>query len=203
MKPGNVLFFASNAELRRWLADNHASATDAWLGFHKKGSDEIGVGYAAAVDEALCFGWIDGQTHGIDERCFTTRFTPRRKGSRWSQVNIGRVAELEAAGRMQPAGFAAFRARDPEQGPAHSGEAENPALSAEMKTDFSANDDGWRFWLATPPGYRRVMPWWVISAKRQETRARRLDLLISESAAGRRIDLAHVPPMAKPVAGHG
>jgi uncharacterized protein YdeI (YjbR/CyaY-like superfamily) len=109
--PGEVLFFDSGAGLRTWLAEHHQSATHAWIGFHKKTSGHAGLSYAEAVDEALCFGWIDGQLSGIDEHAYALRFTPRRRGSRWSESNISRIARLTAAGRMMPAGRAAFEGR--------------------------------------------------------------------------------------------
>jgi uncharacterized protein YdeI (YjbR/CyaY-like superfamily) len=191
--PGEVLFFASAADLRAWLSDHHASADRAWLGFHKRNSKQTGVSYAEAVDEALCFGWIDGQLSGLDETSYALRFTPRRARSVWSTANVKRVGELRRAGRMQPAGLAAFEARRPELTGVYLSDMDADSPPSELIDAFRANAAAWTFWSRQPPSYRRQMMWWVLSAKRAQTRQRRLAALVDEHAAGRRIDPLHLP----------
>ena len=179
-------FFKSAAAWRTWLEKNHDKASEKVVGFHKVGSGNSGITYSQARDEALCFGWIDGVTRG-GEATWHIRFTPRRPKSIWSQVNIKRVAELSAEGRMHPAGVAAFEARDPTRQNRYSGENRDIAFSADQERTFRANRKAWANFSAMPPSYRRPATWWVVSAKRDETRARRLATLIEDSAAGGRI----------------
>ena len=182
------VFFANSAAFRRWLAKNHATASELWVGFYKKGSGEKGITYPEAVDEALCFGWIDGIKKGVDERSYTNRFTPRKRGSTWSNINTRRVAELIADGRMTPAGQKAFDARREEKSGVYSFEQKDaPALTPAQEKRFRANKAAWKFFSSQPPGYRRIALWWVISAKREETREKRLSTLIADSDAGLRI----------------
>ena len=182
-------FFATPADFRRWLQKNHRTADELLVGFYKKGSGRPSITWPESVDEALCFGWIDGIRRSVDADRYTIRFTPRRKGSVWSAVNTRRAQELIDAGRMQPAGLAAVQARNPEKSGIYSFEQRaEPRFSAEHEARFQASRDAWAFFTAQPPGYRRMMTWFVISAKREETRDRRLDKLIRESAAGRRIE---------------
>lgn len=193
MKPENVRFFGSREEFRGWLEGNHASAVFQWVGFHKKASGRAGLTYDDAVIEALCFGWIDGQTNSVDELSITTRFSPRRPGSNWSQVNTQRARELIASGRMHPAGKRAFDARrEPEPGEL-TYETRPSDLPEPYASTLRGNEAAWRFWQAQRASYRKSMTWWVLSAKRAETRMRRLQALIDESAAGRAIDELHLP----------
>lgn len=182
-----VVFFATAVEFRSWLADNHAVVTEQWVGFWKKATGVPSITWPESVDQALCFGWIDGLRKSIDEDRYKIRFTPRRPGSYWSQVNLRRAAELIELGSMQPAGLAAYEARDADRDDRYSFERENPALSEELEREFRAHPEAWSFFESQPPGYRRVATHWVISAKREETRARRLRTLIEDSAAGLRI----------------
>ena len=187
-------FFKSAAEWRKWLEKNHDKATERIVGFHKVGSGNTGITRQQALDEALCFGWIDGVARGGDAT-WQMRFSPRRKKSIWSQVNIKRVAELTAEGRMHPAGIAAFEARDPARQNRYSGENRNIAFSTDQERTFRSNKKAWENFSAMPPSYRRPATWWVVSAKREDTRARRLATLIEDSAAGRRIK--QMAPAAK------
>lgn len=184
----DATFFDTPEELRRWLEENHATAPELYVGFHKKGSGKTGVTYAQALDEALCFGWIDGVRKRIDDARFTIRFTRRKRGSVWSEVNVKRAGELEAEGRMTPEGLAAFRARDETKTAAYSYEAQHRPLDPALEERFRAHPEAWAFFEAQPPYYRRAAQWFVMSAKREETRLRRLEQLIGDSAAGRRLD---------------
>jgi uncharacterized protein YdeI (YjbR/CyaY-like superfamily) len=181
-------FFPTPADFRRWLTKHHRTAPELWVGFHKKGSGRPSITWPESVDEALCFGWIDGIRKSLGVESYVIRFTPRRRGSIWSDVNTRRAKELISEGKMRPAGMAAFEARDPERSGVYSFERRmNPELDRRSAARFRANGEAWRFFQAQPPGYRRLALWWVVSAKREETRARRLDTLIADSAAGRRI----------------
>ena len=195
MKPENTRFFASAADFRSWLEQNHGSAPQQWVGFHKKASGRSGLSYDDAVIEALCFGWIDGQTNSVDALSVTTRFSPRRAGSNWSQLNIRRAEELIASGRMHPAGRRAFDARREPAPGEYTYETRPPDLPEPYASVFRGDHVAWRFWSRQRPGYRRSMTWWVLSAKREETRLRRLDALIAESAAARTIDELHLPKL--------
>lgn len=181
------VFFATAADLRDWFAARHADATELWVGFYKKGSGLTGVTYAEAVDEALCVGWIDGVRKRVDDISYANRFTPRAPRSTWSAVNIARVAELAAQGRMQPAGLAAFERRDAARTRLYSYEAAERGLDDAGAATFRAHGAAWAFFEAQPASYRKAAGWWVSSAKREETRRRRLATLIEESAQGRRL----------------
>lgn len=186
MKPR---FFKTPGDLRRWLERNHASATELWIGMYKKASGKGGVTYKEALDEALCFGWIDGVRKRLDEKAFVQRFTPRRPNSYWSAVNIKRAEELTEAGQMHAAGRAAFERRDSAKAEKYSFERQNAKLDQGMEKRFRANPRAWAFFESQPPGYRRLIAHWVTSAKKEETRQRRLEALIKESAARRRVGL--------------
>lgn len=187
-------FFATPAAFRRWLAKHHASATELWVGFHRKATGRPSLTWPESVDEALCFGWIDGVRRSVGTEAYTIRFTPRKRGSTWSTVNTRRAGELIRAGRMQPAGLRAFEARDPAKSGIYSFERREAArLDEAAEARFRAHKEAWRFFEAQPPGYRKIAVHWVVSAKREETRARRLETLIADSAAGRRIALLRRP----------
>ena len=194
--PGSVVrTFGSAAELRRWLERHGAAAAELWVGLHKKGSGLGGPSYAEAVDEALCVGWIDGVRHGVDEQRYAIRFTPRKPTSIWSRINLGHVARLTEAGRMRPAGLAAFQARLAHRTAVYAFEQPPKDFPPALRRRFRAEPRAWAFWEAQPPGYRRIAIYWVVSAKREETRHRRLATLIDDSGHGRR--LAH---LARPTA---
>jgi uncharacterized protein YdeI (YjbR/CyaY-like superfamily) len=186
-------FFKTPAEFRKWLEANHDSADELLLGLHKKASGKPSIALREAQDEALCFGWIDGVARSIDENSWAIRLTPRRPGSAWSAVNIKRAHALIAEGRMTPAGLAEFEKRHDKRAKSYSYERENPEFDAVSGKAFRANKKAWDFFRAQPAGYKRLHTWWVMSAKREETRARRLGILIELSAQGRRID-----PMKSP-----
>jgi len=189
----NPKFFSTPARLREWLRKHHASRSELWVGFYKKGTGRASITWSELVDQLLCFGWIDGVRKSIDEESFTQRVTPRRKGSIWSAVNVKRAAELIEAGLMEPAGVAAFETRDPEKTNRYSSEQERVVLGAEYEAIFKRNGRAWTFFSAQPPGYRKIATWYVVSAKREETRRRRLDTLIRDSADGQRIGLLRRP----------
>jgi uncharacterized protein YdeI (YjbR/CyaY-like superfamily) len=184
--PDDPVYFESPAALRDWLEANHETATELWVGYHKKATGRPSLSWSEAVDEALCHGWIDGVRYSVDADRFTQRFTPRRKGSTWSAVNIAKVRELTAQGRMRPAGIAAFEGRAPERSAIYSYENRHQAaLSADEEARFRAVPDAWSWFVKRPASYRTMAVWFVVSAKRPETRERRLSRLIEDSAAGR------------------
>ncbi len=181
-----ALFFADGAEFGRWLAANHASADELWMGFWKKASGRGGIEWPDAVREALCWGWIDSRAERIDEHARRQRWTPRRRGSNWSAVNVRAVEELTAAGRMQPSGLAAFEARREDRTATYSFEQGQEArLTPEHEAVLRADPAAAAFWDAATAGYRKVVTHWVAEAKQQVTRDRRLAQLVEDSAAGR------------------
>jgi len=180
-------FFATSAAFRRWLARHHASRALVWIGFWKKASGKKGITYAEAVDEALCFGWIDGLVRSFDELAYKQRFTPRKPGSIWSAINIAKAERLKKAGKMEKAGLAAFEGRDPKRAGLYSFENKPAEFSPALEKRFRASKAGWKFFAAQPPGYRRVATFWVMSAKQEATRERRLARLIEDSANGVRL----------------
>jgi uncharacterized protein YdeI (YjbR/CyaY-like superfamily) len=182
-------FFATPGEFRAWLDEHHASAQELWVGFYKVGSGKPSITWPQSVDEALCFGWIDGVRQRIDDAGYAIRFTPRKPGSTWSAVNIGRVEELKDQGRMRPAGLAAFEARAQERSGIYSYERGEAALEAADEEQFRGNAQAWEFFQGQAASYRRAAIWWVVSAKRDETRRNRLATLIEDSEHGRTIAL--------------
>jgi len=180
-------FFRTPAQFRRWLEKNHAAVPELWVGFYKVGSGRGGLTYKEALDEALCFGWIDGVRKALDDEAFVQRFTPRTPKSYWSAVNIARANELQRAGRLHASGAAAFARRDKTPPARYSFERGEAAFDAPFDKQFRANARAWAFFQAEAPWYRRVVTHWVTSAKKPETRQRRLDTLIADCAAGRRI----------------
>jgi uncharacterized protein YdeI (YjbR/CyaY-like superfamily) len=187
------LFFPSQAHWRAWLEKHHADTREVTLGFHKKASAKGGITPDQALDEALCFGWIDGVRHSLSDETFTNRYSPRTKRSYWSEINIAKYEKLAAAGRVYPAGQAAFEARDPARQAEYSSETRDRGLSREFEQEFRGHPDAWDFWSAQPPGYRKTAAFWVMSAKQEATRQRRLATLIDDSANRRRISLLARP----------
>jgi uncharacterized protein YdeI (YjbR/CyaY-like superfamily) len=177
-------FFRSLAEIRRWLERHHADTAELWIGFHKAGSPAHGLPYRDVVDEALCFGWIDGRLRPIDQHRYCVRFSPRRRGSHWSAVNIARMRELIAEGRVAPAGLAAFERRDETRTRDYSYEIRAAALSERETLAFRRRRRAWAFWQAQTTTYRKQATFWVVSPKRVETRERRFRELVERSAAG-------------------
>jgi uncharacterized protein YdeI (YjbR/CyaY-like superfamily) len=183
------VFFKTPAEFRRWLETHHDTARELWIGMYRKASGRGGITYREALDEALCFGWIDGVRKRLDDLSYVQRFSPRKAASYWSAVNTRRAHELRGAGRMHAAGLAAFDRRDGAKTERYSFERAEARLDAAMEKQFRARAKAWTFFQAQAPWYRRVVTHWVTSAKREETRQRRLAALIKDSAAGRRIGL--------------
>jgi uncharacterized protein YdeI (YjbR/CyaY-like superfamily) len=180
-------YFRNPAEFRKWLKANGAGAKELLLGFYKKDSTKRGITYPEALDEALCFGWIDGVRKSVDEDSYTIRFTPRKADSYWSQVNVRHANRLIKEGRMAPSGMAAFERRDRGETQRYSFERAAAEFSPAALKLFNANSTAWKFFQAQPPYYRRVATYWVTSAKREETRARRLQTLIDCCARGERL----------------
>jgi uncharacterized protein YdeI (YjbR/CyaY-like superfamily) len=192
-------FFATPEDFRAWLQAHHKKESELLVGFYTKGSGKPSITWPESVDEALCYGWIDGIRRNAGEDAYTIRFTPRKKKSNWSAVNLKRVPELIAMGRMQPAGLKAYEARDEEKSRIYAYENRHKAVfEPAMEERFRANEKAWNFFQAQPPGYRATVTHWVISAKQEATRLRRLDQLIADSAAGNRIRQFLSPTPKKP-----
>ena len=181
------VFAKDRNEWRQWLQQYHNKLSEIYLVFYKLSTKKPTVTYEEAVEEALCFGWIDGIRKARDEESYVNRFTPRRKGSVWSAVNIKRVGELQEAGFMTPAGLKVFNERDEAKTNRYSFEREHVQFSPEQLARFRKNKRAWAFFESQPPSYRRPATWWVISAKQAATQERRLAQLIADSAAGLRI----------------
>ena len=186
MKP---TFFKSGDQFRSWLEKNYDKQQELLLGFYKKASGKGGITYPEALDEALAYGWIDGIRKSFGELSYTIRFTPRKPKSIWSMVNIKRVGELIKLGRMQPPGLKAFEGRDLKKAQLYSYERKTSKLDDKLEERLKANKKAWEFFQAQPPGYQRVISWWIISAKQEETRFRRLERLIKDSENGRRVGI--------------
>jgi uncharacterized protein YdeI (YjbR/CyaY-like superfamily) len=184
MKPK---FFKTPAEFRKWLEANHAATQELLVGFYKKSSGEPSITWPESVDEALCFGWIDGVRKNLDEIRYTIRFTPRKTVSIWSAVNIKRVEELSSRGLMQPAGLKAYEARRENKSGIYSYEQRSHTLPEPYETPLRQNQGAWDFYQSRPPSYRKAASWWVVSAKKEETRLKRLKQLIEYSAKGQTI----------------
>ena len=191
MKPA---FFASPQNFRAWLDKHHQDTSELWVGFHKKASGKPSITWPEAVDQALCFGWIDGIRKSVDETSYTIRFTPRKARSTWSAINLKRVRALKKSGHMHPAGLKAFKLLKSEKSAIYSYEQRQSAqLEAAREKQFRANKKAWDFFQAQAPWYRRTAAFWVVSAKKEETRWKRLQKLIEDSAEQRTI-----PPLTRP-----
>ena len=184
MKPE---FFQTPADFGTWLEKNHATAIELWVGFYKKDSGKPSITWPESVDQALCFGWIDGIRKGVDEISYQIRFTPRRRGSIWSAINIKRAKELVRQKQMRPTGLKAFAARIENKSGIYSYEQRSTELSEPYAKLLKKNKAAWNFFEKQPPSYRKMIGWWIISAKKQKTRMARLAKLISESAKGKRL----------------
>ena len=188
MKP---TFFATSAAFRAWLEGHHNEAAELWVGFHKIGSGKPSITWPESVDQALCFGWIDGVRQGIDDGTYAIRFSPRKPGSIWSAANQKRIQELSKEGLVQAAGLAAFKARRPGKSGVYSYEQRTAAkLQPNEERRLRANRPGWKFFHAQAPSYRKAAIWWIVSAKKEETREKRLEELIRYSSQNR-----PVPPL--------
>jgi uncharacterized protein YdeI (YjbR/CyaY-like superfamily) len=192
-------FFATPEDFRAWLAENHERESELLVGFYKVGSGKPSITWPQSVDEALCYGWIDGVRRSLGAEAYTIRFTPRKQKSTWSAVNINRVGELIELGRMQPAGLKAFHAREESNSRIYAYEnRDKAAFDPVLEERFRANEKAWNFFQAQPPGYRKTATFWVASAKQEATRLRRLDQLIADSAAGRRLAQLNTLKAPKP-----
>ncbi len=186
----NPIFFANPSEFREWLARNHETTDELWVGYYKKATGKPSMTWSESVDQAICFGWIDGLRKSVDEESYKIRFTPRKPKSHWSAVNIQKVEKLTAQGLMTPAGLKAFRKRDEKRSKQASYEQKNMKLAPEYEAKIKVNPSAWDFFDALAPSYKKATIHWVMSAKKEETRRRRLDILIQSSADGQK-----VPPL--------
>jgi uncharacterized protein YdeI (YjbR/CyaY-like superfamily) len=187
------VFFADADELRAWFLEHHADAPELLVGYYKKHTGRPTVRHTEAIEQALCFGWIDSIARRIDDERYQVRFTPRRKGSVWSAVNVAKIAELTAAGMMHPAGVHAFESRKPERVAVYPYEQPADAVLDDQQTArFRVEEGAWQWFSAQPASYRRAAVHWVVSAKREDTRERRLARLIADSTARRT-----VPPLTR------
>lgn len=183
-------FFERPEDFRAWLKKHHNEKAALLVGFYKVSTGKPSLIWEQAVDEALCYGWIDGVRKRIDDEAYTIRFTPRRPGSHWSQKNINSVTRLLEEGRMQPAGLAAYEARREDKSARASYEqGDEPELSPELLAEAGQQPEAWAFFQQQPPGYRRTLTHWVMSAKQEQTRLRRLERILEVSAQGKRVDL--------------
>jgi uncharacterized protein YdeI (YjbR/CyaY-like superfamily) len=189
-----IKIFNSSAEFREWLEKNHDRVAELWLGLYNKRTDKKSITYREALDEALCFGWIDGVRKSINETTYKQRFTPRKAKSYWSAVNIRRVGELANLRRVAPSGVKAFEQRTSDSGK-YSFESRQKKLAPAYEKQFKANRAAWEFFRAQAPWYQRTSSFWVVSAKQEETRQRRLTTLICDSEKGRRLGM--LTPKAK------
>ena len=180
-------FFPTPADFRRWLAAHHATEKELLVGFYKTGSGKPSITWPESVDQALCFGWIDGIRKRLDDESYTIRFTPRKPTSTWSAVNIRRVEELTQQGLMQPAGLKAFEARKENRSGIYSYEQRTATLPPEYEKVLKKNKAAWTFFQAQPASYRKAAMWWIVSAKQDITRLKRLEQLIDLSAHGQQL----------------
>ncbi len=186
-RPAQLTFFREPSLFRRWLEKHHAKADELWVGYYKKDSGIPSLTWPESVDEALCFGWIDGIRKSVNGASYAIRFTPRRAGSTWSAVNIRRAQSLIAEGRMQPAGRAAYAARKENKSGIYSYEQRSPHLPEPYSGLLKDNGTAWEFFQGQPPSYRKTVSWWIASARREATRLQRLKKLIRYSAVGQRL----------------
>ena len=182
-----ITFFRRASDFRRWLEKHHGTSEELWVGYFKTSSQKQSITWPESVDEALCFGWIDGIRKSIDDISYTIRFTPRKSRSIWSAVNIRRAQALAAQGLMQPAGLRAFEARQENRSGIYSYEQRPDSLDEPYAQLLRDNQPAWEFFEAQPRSYRRAVIWWVVSAKKEATRLKRLERLIEDSANGRRL----------------
>jgi uncharacterized protein YdeI (YjbR/CyaY-like superfamily) len=185
--PDDPRYFATPAQFRSWLEKNHRTAAELWVGMHKRHTGKASMDWPQSVDCALCFGWIDGLRKSLGEESYLIRFTPRKSTSVWSAINIRKMAELTKLGLVMPEGLTVFENRSASQAHGYTYGNRTP-FDAPTLAAFKAKKKAWTFFEAQPPGYRRLLAHWVMSAKREETRVRRLAKLVAESAAGRRLE---------------
>jgi uncharacterized protein YdeI (YjbR/CyaY-like superfamily) len=196
--PENVIFFETPAELRAWFEANHDTAAELWLGYHRKRTGRLSVTWQDVVDQELCFGWIDSVRYSLGDDRSAQRITPRRKGSVWSAVNIKRFQELDRLGLVHPSGRAAFAKREDARSRIYAYENRSRGFDEAQKTAFRKSGAAWKFFESQAPWYRRTATYWVMSAKREETRDRRLAALIEHSTKGERIPRLSRPARPAP-----
>jgi len=180
-------FFRRTSDFRKWLERNHEVKSELWVGFYKKNSGRPSITWRESADEALCFGWIDGIRKSVDDISYKIRFTPRRRGSIWSTINIKRATILRKEKRMRPAGLKAFAARIENKSGIYSYEQRPTELEERHARMLKRNKPAWDFFQAQPPSYRKMMSWYIVSAKKEETRAQRLQKLMTASASRKRL----------------
>lgn len=180
-KENNAVFFPTPNEFRKWLAKNHKTQSELLVGYYKVGSGKQSMTWSESVDQALCFGWIDGVRRSIDEESYCIRFTPRRPGSIWSDINIRKAEELTKAGLMLPEGLHAFSLRKEDRSRVYSHESLPSQLSGELEKQFKRSKAAWEFFMAQPPSYRKMVVHWIMSAKQEKTRSSRLEIAIAWS----------------------
>ena len=183
----NPKFFAHQSQFRKWLEKHYNKSSELWVGFYKKASGKDSITWSQAVDEGLCFGWIDGIRKSIDSVSYMIRFTPRKSGSIWSVININRAKELSKLGLMHPAGIGVFQNRDEKKSNQYSFEQKSVKLDRNYEKKFRENKKAWNHFQSMAPSYRKAATWWVMSAKQEETRLRRLAILISDSNLSQKI----------------
>lgn len=183
----NPIFFEDQYDFREWLAENHDKVTEIIVGFYKVGSGKPSMTWSESVDQALCFGWIDGVTRRIDTDSYSVRFTPRRATSIWSDVNIKKIEVLTKRGLMHAAGIAAFEKRTEKKSRVYAYESEPVRLSPEFEGMFKAKKCAWEFFTTQAPSYQRTMTHWIMRAKQETTRLSRLEKTIAASADGNRV----------------
>lgn len=181
------VFFPNSAEFRKWLEENHQTETELFVGYYKVGTKKPSMSWSESVDEALCFGWIDGVRKSLDQESYCNRFTPRNPKSNWSAINIKKVEELIRLGKMAPAGLAAYEKRSDARSAVYSYENRPEKFEPEMEARFKKNAVAWNFFSTQAPSYRKTMIYWVMSAKQEATKISRLDKLIKASAEGDRV----------------
>jgi len=181
------VFFKNENEFREWLEKNHQSETELWVGYFKVETGKPSMTWSESVDQALCFGWIDGIRKKVDEESYCIRFTPRKPGSTWSKINIAKVEELTTKGLMNPAGIKAFSIMKENNSGIYSFENEIKDLPEEYAEIFKKNTPAWEFYSAQPPSYRKTMTHWILSARQEQTRISRLEKLIVESSKKNRL----------------
>jgi len=181
------IFFSNQQEFRKWLTKNHKKETELIVGYYKVGTGKPSMTWSHSVDQALCFGWIDGVRRSIDSESYCIRFTPRKQTSRWSDVNIKKVAELIKQGLMQPAGVEIFNKRKREESKLYSFENAGKQLAQNLEKKFKANKAAWSFFTKQAPSYKKMIVHWITSAKREETQLTRLEQAITESVKQKRI----------------
>lgn len=187
LKNHKPTYFATPEQLRKWFEKNHEKADEFWVGYYKTNSGKPGITWPESVDQALCFGWIDGVRYSIDDKSYKIRFTPRKPKSIWSSINIKRVAELKKLGLMHASGLATFAERNVKKTKQYSHERSSAKLEGLYKKKFQADKKAWSFFSAQAPWYQKAAAWWVISAKQEATRLRRLYTLVADSAAGEKV----------------